>query len=265
MNHLIQLFSRFLSFFTNRYYREFIILFLRYGNLPRKNRGTIHFLSFTLDTSDIVSTLFQYKDIFVNENYRFSSNNQSPVILDCGANVGVSCLYFKHIFPQSKITAYEADPSVSKLLVNNLLRNDISDITVVPKAIWIHDQGISFGSDESDGGSIYNPINPISIPTVRLRDELLRHDHIDMLKIDIEGAETDVIVDCDDMLQKTKCLFIEYHSLFEKDQRLDEILSVLRKNNFKYILKEVGTIASPFVALAKNSITFQINIYAVRS
>jgi hypothetical protein len=47
---------------------------------------------------------------------------------------------------------------------------------------------------------------------------------IDMLKLDIEGAEVDVIVDCLDRLHNIHNVLVEYHSFRWHKQRIDELL-----------------------------------------
>lgn len=62
------------------------------------------------------------------------------------------------------------------------------------------------------------------VPTVRLRDYLKQS--VDFLKIDIEGAETQVIQDCSDLLANVKNVFIEYY-LFNKDpQELNVLINL---------------------------------------
>jgi len=58
--------------------------------------------------------------------------------------------------------------------------------------------------------------------------------------MDIKCAEYNVIVDCNESLCKVKYLFIEYHSWFNQSQKLDEILEVLRINNFRYYLENIS-------------------------
>ena len=59
------------------------------------------------------------------------------------------------------------------------------------------------------------------VSTVRLRDYLAQR--VDMLKLDIEGAETDVMLDVSDRLRDVHNIFVEYHSFADRPQRLDEL------------------------------------------
>lgn len=97
------------KFISNPRQRTFMKLALLYGGKNRHINGKIKFDGFKFEIADNLSFLFQYKEIFVDEYYKFKSDNESPVIYDCGSNVGTSCAYFKMIYPNSKIKAFEAE------------------------------------------------------------------------------------------------------------------------------------------------------------
>jgi FkbM family methyltransferase len=189
------------------------------------------------------------------------------VIYDCGANVGTSCLYFKRLYPQAKIRAFEADPQIAQLLEKNLQANGITDVSVVSKAVWIDKQGIEIGLEGADGASVFSQGKKIRIPSVRLSQELQTEPYIDMLKIDIEGAETAVLEDCKDSLHQVGQIFIEYHAYLHQPQDLDKILHILTQNNFRYFIRDAQDRKSPFVAHQyknNNGMDLQLNIFAYR-
>ena len=70
----------------------------------------------------------------MKETLKFCSTQPTPRILDCGANVGLASLYFKRLYPQARITAYEADPDIYQCLRNNLRRNGASDVETIQAA-----------------------------------------------------------------------------------------------------------------------------------
>jgi hypothetical protein len=85
------------------------------------------------------------------------------------------------------------------------------DVEVTRGAVSDHNNGtMNFAPDHADGGRLA-PNGQEEVKVVRMRDWL--NEPIDLLKLDIEGAEFDVIKDCDDRLSIVKCLFVEYHSL----------------------------------------------------
>src|SRR5262245_29195568 len=62
----------------------------------------------------------QYVDIIGNGIYDFRPKSHAPLVIDGGANVGVSVLYFKKKFPKGRILAFEADSSVFSALEYNV-------------------------------------------------------------------------------------------------------------------------------------------------
>lgn len=246
--------------------REFQKLFYKSEKCKRYERiNNIKFLKYTFDIPDLPSFVWQFKEIFVDEIYKFNSINLQPIIFDCGANVGTSCLYFKKLFPNAKIKAFEADPMLASILKSNLTKNGIHDTIVVNKAVWIDDKGIQFGSEGADGGSINAIDNKINIDSIRLKDFLEKEVEIDLLKIDIEGAEYEVLMDCTTSLTNVKHIFVEYHSWNNSSQKLSEILQVLEKNNFRYYIEDISKRKQPFINSAKKqNMDLQLNIFGIK-
>ena len=250
----------------NKNEREFHRLYDKWGGCKRYERvNNVKFLQCTFDIPDLPSFIWQFKEIFVDEIYRFDSSTQQPIIYDCGANVGTSCLYFKQIFPNAKIKAFEADPMIANTLKSNLSKNGINDVEIINKAVWIDDDGIEFGSEGADGGSINATDNKIKIESVRLKDLLEKEVQIDLLKIDIEGAEYQVLKDCGKSLDGVQNLFVEYHSWNNENQKLSEILDIFEANGFRYYIEDLSKRKQPFINHARGqNMDLQLNIFGYR-
>lgn len=260
-----QIFNK-IKHILSRNFREFLILRIRYDYVARYCSKEIKFLNYKFKVPDCLSFIFQYRDIFVEELYRFNSNKESPIIYDCGANIGTSCIYFKRLFPKAKIIAFEADPKISNVLKENLSNNGLSDVTIINKAVWNKTGYIRFGPDGADSGSIHSDKNTIVIESIRLKDFLLKETEIDFLKMDIEGAEIEVIQDCDEVLEKIKNLFIEFHYIKGYKGQLLNILRVLEKNGFKFYLQSIDKKISPFIFLNSDpDFKLQLNIFAYKN
>lgn len=254
-------------FLKNSNYRRFIFFSVIYGSKKRFVARSIGFNDLKIFTPDTLSFIWQYKEIFADESYKFQNNSQTPVIYDCGANIGISCLFFSKNYPKAVIKAFEVDPNIVKILKKNLDKNNIKNVEVINKAVWISNDGVDISLEGSDGASIYSKINQTKVPSLRLKDLFEREEKIDMLKIDIEGAEYDVLMDCQNLLNKVENIFIEYHSFIDSNQKLSEILGVLEKNKFRYFIKPVNDREAPFIN-RKNKfnpdIDLQSNIYGYR-
>jgi hypothetical protein len=89
---------------------------------------------------------------------------------------------------------------------------------------------------------------------------------VDLLKIDIEGAEVVVLENIQKHLPKVKRMFIEFHSFNKQPQELNKLLAILSESQFRYYIEHVGVRSNnPFV---KRSIYAnmdnQLNIFAYR-
>jgi FkbM family methyltransferase len=231
---------------------------------PRHAEKEITYHGFKIRMTDYLSVAYQLKEIFGEERLKFPFTGD-PLIYDCGANIGISILYFKSVFPGATIHAFEPDPAVFDCLRSNVEHNQLQKIILEKKAVWIHDLGIDFGLEGADGGSVFFPGNRSKVESVRLADLLAREKNIDLLKLDIEGAEMEVLRDCQDHLFKIKFLFIEYHSWRKQEQELDELLAILRKNNFRYTIHSIGKdVLQPFcVAQSGEGMDIQLDIHAI--
>lgn len=272
MRHLLKNSARPLyKYLTNREERTFNHLYDKYAATPRyKLYKDVSFLNYKCDIPDLLSFIWQFKEIFVDEIYYFETiDNPTPVIFDCGANIGIGCLYFKKIYPKSKVIAFEADLNIATHLRNNMQKNKIEDVTIVAKAVWTDYKGINFMSDGADGGSILVENQNTSsssefIDSIRLKDWLDKEHKIDLLKIDIEGAELQVIEDCRHSLSHINHIFLEFHALSEDVQSLSKILNILEKNNFRYYIENIAKRSKPFVNQGrKQKMDLQLNIFAI--
>ncbi len=252
---------------TNGNQRAFVALLSKFGKAPRNVSQEVEFLDFKITAPDPLSFVYQFKEIFLDQSYKFSPRNANPLIIDCGANIGTSCLFFRKSFPEARIIAIEADPEIFETLKGNLRRNNLdSGIEFINKAVWINNDGVSFTPDGADGGSIKPGVNNgIAIPSIRLRD-LLKNHHVDFLKIDIEGAENDVLPDCADSLSNVDHMFIEYHSRSRDVQRLDELLGIITGNGMRYFIQSPHLVDAPFLSsLQDKEFDLQLNIFCYRN
>ena len=228
-----------------------------------KNRYKIIF-------KDPKAFLYSVKELFVEEIYKFKAQDDTPYIIDCGSYIGTSILFFKTQYPNAKILAFEPDNSNFELLNNNIKNWDLKDIEIQNAAIWIDNLGVNFIADGNMASKIDESNNTAhnenqKTKSVRLKDLLT--EKIDFLKIDIEGAEYEVLVDCESKLSFVENLFIEYHGNYNEMYKLNKILNILIENNFKYYIKEAGvTFEHPFYD-RENIYDFdtQLNIFAFKN
>jgi FkbM family methyltransferase len=255
------------KFLRNPLERKFAYLSIIYGNKKRFQESRIKFVGFDFLVPDALSFIWQFKEIFVEEYYRFETDSNEPVIFDCGANVGASCAFFKHIYPQSRILAFEPNPKITSYLLRNIKNNSLENIEVIEKAVWTTNNGIELGLEDADGSSIHLEKNKTKVKSVRLKDYLEKEEVVDMLKMDIEGAEIEVLTDCRESLSNVKNIFVEFHSYMIEPQRLSVVIDVLESAGFRYFVMQPENRVSPLINHFNKSnpgMDLQLNIFAYR-
>ncbi len=222
---------------------------------------------------DQVSFAWTYKELFEKKTYFFQTINDDkrPLIIDCGANIGVSLVYFKMIFPECRIIAFEPDPFLFNYLDRNIKANNLDGIKIYRKAVWNKETNIEFYQEKSDSGRLsmgadiaITKSNLIQVDTCLLSQYITGP--VEYLKIDIEGAEWEVIKEIEKKIKFVKRLFIESHSFISKKQDLHKILALLSDNNFRYYLTEGAVVThNPFLHKKQYlNMDLQINIHAIR-
>jgi FkbM family methyltransferase len=216
--------------------------------LPRYQPATIKLLDHDFRIADGPSFYWMHQEIFHDGVYDISLDTPEPVFIDCGANYGVSALYFKSRYPRCRIKAVEADPAIFSLLESNLCKHELSGVELIHRAVAA-ESGISvpFHCLGADAGRIH--LGTQNAPSVLVQsislDDLI-DGPVDFLKIDIEGAETDVIRSSK-KLDQVDHLFIEYHSFEDTKQSLGELLEILTAHGLRYYIKTIYAPRRPFL------------------
>ena len=252
---------------TNKAFKEAEFEKNRLQGWPRYTETKVVFLNREIKITDIASFNFLKNELFDYQIYQFHSTTSKPYILDCGANIGLSIIYFKQLFPEAVIVGFEPDEKVFNALQFNVESFNLSDVTLIKKACWNEETTLEFYSEGADAGRILinsDTENIIEVQTVRLRDYLNRK--VDFLKIDIEGAETKVLEDCSDLLSNVDKMFVEYHSFIMQDQTLGRLLQIIHDAGFRYQVQHIGVFSQhPFTNIKEyNNMDLQLNIFAFR-
>ncbi|MEB2329993.1 MAG: FkbM family methyltransferase [Ignavibacteriaceae bacterium] len=244
------------------------MLILKFGGSGRFQKREIKFNGLKFTVVDTLSFLWQYKEIYVDGSYKFKTENSNPLIIDCGANVGTSVAFFKQCYPNSRIVAIEGNPEIAEILSLNIEKNSLTGVEVKSAAVWLHEGKIPMLLEAADSSTISDSMEATEVNCIRLKDLLLSFkDRIDLLKIDIEGAETKVLIDCSDELDLVRNLFVEYHSFTKEEQELDKLLGVLKGSGFRVFISTVNSRREPFINRNdeyNKPMDMQLNIYAYR-
>lgn len=231
--------------------------------MPRYKAGQTDLFGAAFDFVDSASFCFIYDELFRQNAYAFASEARAPYVIDAGANVGLSVVYFKRLYPESRILALEADPVICEVLKRNVEALSLSDVSVRNEALWDRRGTVPFASEQADGGRVDEDTGTKQVAAIPLTDLLTRP--VDLLKLDIEGAEYKVIRAAQGSLGMVRKLFIEYHSYVNRPQELSGLLEVLKSAGFRYYITAPSVFSpQPLVQpQAYNQCDMVLNIYGV--
>jgi FkbM family methyltransferase len=239
----------------------------RVGKLPRFQAATVHHLfDQPFELVDGASFVFMYEEIIERETYRFVADNESPYIIDGGANIGLSVAYFKKAFPESRIKAFEADRPIFEVLQRNVASLKLSGVELFNQALWSSAGKLNFVQEGADSGRIADAKETTSCSVEAVPLAPLLNEPVDLLKLDIEGAEFEVLRSCRSQLGQVKRAFVEYHSFTDRPQCLPELLALLVEAGFRLSITSPSVFRRhPFVGSEDyNRMDMVLNIYAMR-
>ncbi len=192
-------------------------------------------------------------DIYLNREYfkhPLYIPREGDVIVDCGAFVGLySILVSKICKNNCRIIAIEPAPTTFKLLQENIKLNNVKNIKAFNVALANHEGRMEFlvpkVSTAVSGASTFyqNHLNALNVRdyfkitvNVTTLDNLINNeklDHVDILKVDVEGAEILVLEGAKNLLRNKKIskLIIEIHKTINEPCKIINII-----NDFGYII-----------------------------
>ncbi len=246
---------------------KIVLIRIYFSRLKRFKAGFYFQKGKKIKYVDAASFAFIYEELFYKQIYKFECSTSTPYIIDAGANIGLSIIYFKTLYPNAEIVAFEPDDKVFETLEYNIKGFDFSNVTLVKKALWNKETFLEFMSEGADGGRIAvdgDDKKIIKVPAQSLRSYLNKK--VDFLKIDIEGAECIVLEDCADLLHHVDKIFVEFHSFINNPQNLQKILSILHSAGFRYNIQHIGVFSpNPFINIYNYSgMDNQLNIFAFK-
>lgn len=233
--------------FSKKIHLTTVLIKLAFLKIFRKKQSPAKIKIFGFVIEDYSFRLLDYlvKEVFVSFDYNFKSDNGKPVIVDCGANVGMATLFFKWIYPDAKIYAFEPQPKTFEYLKNNIESNKLNDVQIFNLALSNQNGFIDFYIDDSANlmGSILESRvsgKKLQVECRKLSD--IVKEPIDLLKVDVEGAETLIVDDLisNNLLSKNniKQILMEYHhKIPNQKSSFGKFLQPFEYQNYEYQLK----------------------------
>ena len=203
--------------------------------LAKEPGAVVGFLDYAVRMANGHEFYTQYKDIFFHRIYHFETSRPAPVVIDGGSNIGMSVIYYKHIYPRANVTAFESDPQLFRLLQENVRRNGLPDVTLIHAALGGRPGTVTFSPPAGAAGAA----DQGTVVQVRPLSEFLR-DPVDFLKLKIGGAELDVLQELESTgkLDLVRQMVLEYHGYPSQEQQLGPMLDLLARQKFRYLLHD---------------------------
>jgi FkbM family methyltransferase len=174
--------------------------------------GTRNRVRLRIKTSDEAA----YRETLLHSQYDFDLPFRPLTIIDAGANIGTASIYFARRYPHARIVAIEPERSNFALLSRNVA--PYPAITPLCAALWSRDGEIGLGhpspAEEAhlkwafvtrEGSD--ERVRAVTLGTLMKE---MKMSSVDLLKIDIEGAEKEVFEACD-WIDAVRCIMIELH------------------------------------------------------
>lgn len=153
--------------------------------------------------------------VFHQQDYGAALPFEPATIIDAGAYTGLSAIYLANRYPGARILAIEPDPSNYRLLLRNI--RPYPAITPVNAALWHEDTRLQFHfRPEGHWASSVLPGDSgetVEVEGIGMRTALgmLGTDTVDLLKIDVEGAEKEIMAHAAPWIGRVGAIFIELH------------------------------------------------------
>jgi FkbM family methyltransferase len=198
---------------------------------------------------------FLIKDVYAGAPYKLSLKS-ARTILDVGANCGFATLFFKATYPEAQIVAIEPQPRESAFISEAVAVNRLRGVTVLPcavgtnsgKAVLITHGDNSVVSSMSESRAGEGEKLEVEVATL---SSLLPEPPVDILKLDIEGAEVGVLRELSDSRvlspEKIRNIVMEYHRFDSACiSALPEILCLLEHSGYAYSFDAHASRSSSF-------------------
>jgi FkbM family methyltransferase len=192
------------------------------------------------------------REVFGRNDYYVELDSDKPVIVDAGAYIGDTVLYFKQLYPDSNVIALEPYPHSFELLKRNVEENQLTGVDLVQAALAPKSGEVTLHADNSghdwfttvsaspSGWDKRQKTTSLQVRGVTLSEVV--QGQIDLLKMDIEGMEVAVLKSLRSGLSRIKNIVMELHPV---EGRLPkEVLRLLAQAGYSVEVRVEGSVAA---------------------
>jgi len=180
-------------------------------------------------------------EVLIAREYEFLApdiaDKKNFTILDCGAHIGLPVLWGLTVNPHLRVLSVEASPDTYKILLGNC-RSAGADWKTINRACWSNENEISFSTRGDSMSHRAATDGSIKVKGITLDDLVVQFSpdrNIDLMKVDIEGAEEEFLCTAPATLSKIDRLVIELHPKLCNTDRVRDVL----KNYFP-LMETIG-------------------------
>lgn len=161
-----------------------------------------------------------FEQVFLENQYDFPNLGQINSIIDAGSNIGASAVFFKRKYPSSKVICIE--PNMENFTLLKINTGTFNNVQLYQNALWSENKYLNMVSSYSaDSHYVKDDIADAEnkIEGITIQDLMIEHgfEVIDILKMDIEGAEKEIFSQNYQLwLPKVRYLMIELHDRMKK-------------------------------------------------
>jgi FkbM family methyltransferase len=215
----------------------------------------------------------QHRQFFEREQLagiRANTATPTPVLIDCGANIGTAVHWFKSTFPAGRVVAIEPDPVVCGALRRNVIAMKWTDVSVIEAAAWVETGPIELLADHLSGSRLTTLSDPDCQSGVRVDIRavdlgcLLDETSVTLLKVDVEGAEVSLLQHCATAIgNNVGYVHVEVHDLDGTGKAITSVLTVLEQAGFEHHVAPLHVDPQPFNArLAYRGVVNPLAVFA---
>lgn len=213
-----------------------IILYrvMRLAKPPSSNRertirlkGGIE-IAYRLNRGDIQGI----REVWIDEAYRLPFELDIDVVIDLGANIGLTSLFLAGRYGCTTIIAVEPDPSNAALTRRNLVRNGATAEVLQAAAGPEDGVGCFESNEESNLGHLSGTGQPVQIISMETLLAMTPDGFADLVKIDIEGGEEALLGGDISWLQRVGSIIVEFHPV---QVDYPGLVNRLQQAGFRYV------------------------------